>query len=160
MLTFMGMFENVLMEMYDTTDNSELVKQYGSMTGDNCIEIDNAFFARETSWKRNVKVYFDAPQLVVDNLRKLGVNVRKNHIPKSVANGKYGVKKHKYVIANLYWFWKFVEFGYRLGVNNGISMEMYRMRKKLRNGYNNDLFEINHIESENPIYEAMLLLAA
>ena len=157
MLKFMGMFENVLMEMYDRTDNSELVKQYGRMTGENCISVDNAFFARENSWKRNVKVYFDAPQLVVDNLRKLGVNVRKNHIPKSVANGKYGVKKHKYVIANLYWFWKMVEFGYRLGVNNGISMELYSMRKTLRKGYNNDMFSIKAIESDNPIFEAKML---
>ena len=159
MLKFMGMFDSLLIEMYDETE-SEMTKKYGRLTGRPCVESDNAFLARENSWKRNVKVYFDAPQMVVDNLRKLGVNVRENHIPQTVANNKYGVKKHKYVFSNLYWFWKFVEYGYRLGVNENIPIELHYMRQCLASMKPIEIVPIKHIESDNVVEEALMFLAS
>jgi hypothetical protein len=133
MLRMFGQFNNLLLELYTTDDDIATRNKYASLTGEKC-EDSNAFIARKNSWKHNCKVYFDAPEWVIDGLRKLGVNVRDNNIPKEVSENKYGMKKSKcpYVFSNIFWFWKLIEYGYKLGENEPIPYKDYEAKKDLK----------------------------
>lgn len=156
MLKFIGMLENVVLEMYGKDDNSEINKHYARITGDSVADCEGFIDRKGKCWQSQYRVYFEANSIAVDSLKTLGVTVLEDAVPQNISEKRYG-EKRTYFINNQYWFWKIVEYGYRLGENNNIPYELYRLRKRLAIGYNTEPFEINNIESDNVIEEALLL---
>ena len=160
MLKTFGQFKGLLLELRTKKGKyNEVVKRYGKITGESCIG-NNGFFIRKNSGWENAyetKVYFDASEQTIKNLRKLGINVYANNF--SIQKYEGDLEQYPYCFANTYWFWKFVEYGYRLDGNENIPFEQYKMREHLKDlrQDNMDLFHITNIESDNVIYEALLL---
>jgi len=163
MLRFMGQFKGLLLELRTKQGKYDyLIQKYGALTGENCSN-NNGFFIRKNSgWENSyeTKVYFNASDDVIASMRKLGINVYSNNF--SIEKYQGNLEQYPYCFSNTYWFWKFVEYGYRLDNNDNIPYELHLMRKSLKEKKiqdDNCLFEINHIESENVIDEARILLS-
>jgi hypothetical protein len=155
--------ENVIVEMYGCNNNSKNISKYEILTGNNFSKWQQtAFYDRKNkNWQNVFKIYFDGSDRVIESFKKLGINIRKNNSPDGLFERIYNAKKPKYVMSNNYWFWKIIEFGYRLGANKNITYETHIIREHLKSliQWDNTIFEINKHESENPIFEAQLLVA-
>lgn len=163
MIKVFEQFDKLLLEVSGSDDNTKLNQRYGILTGNKMIEEENSFIDKKNrNWQNKYHVYFNAPAHTVKSLRKLGINVMDNKMPTSVLQGKYDVDSIEvlpYVFSNVYWFWKLVEYGYRLGLNDSISFEMFELKKYLKNLKIKDVFPIKKVETESPIVEAKLLAA-
>jgi len=163
MLRIFGQMENVIVEMYGCNNNSKNIAKYEVLTGESFSKWQQiAFYDRkDKNWQNVFKIYFDGSDRVIESFKKLGINIRENNSPDGLFERIYGAKKPNYVMANNYWFWKIIQFGYRLGGNKNISYDTYLLKEHLKNLINFDFepFKIKKIESENPIFEAQLLAA-
>ena len=163
MLRIFEQIKNVIVEMYGCNDNAKIINKYQVLTGDSFSKWKEiAFYDRkDKNWQNVFKIYFDGSQRVIDSFRKLGINVRENHSPDGLFERIYQAKKPQYVMSNNYWFWKIVQFGYKLGANKNISYDTYLLRKHLKSliQWDNKVINIVKKESENPIFEAKMLIA-
>ncbi len=123
MLRIFGQLKNVCLEVYGSDDNTEIARKYAKFTGES-IENTVGFIDRAgKNWKNQFRVYFDAEPWVIESLKKLGVSVLEKKTPQSVIIGRYGKEEGdcSFIINNSYWFWKLVEYGYKIGANDTIS---------------------------------------
>jgi hypothetical protein len=164
MLRTFEKFDSIILEVYghqhnDNKQNRKIAEKYAMLTGDRFITEDNSFFFRETTWQDQFRVYFNAPDETVENLRKLSIHVIDHKTPQSFAKSRYN-QDCKYYFSNMYWFWQLVKYGYRLGQNKSISYEWATMKYHLQNFKLPELYHICKKETENPITEAQMLKVA
>ena len=157
-------FKGVFLEARIGREATEKFQQaYGVVTGE-CTGVDAdasspCFTRKRTGWPGafELYVYFEAPIWVVESLKKLGYNVFKRKIEMYKYEG--GLKEYSWKVSSCELFWYLVDYGYRIGKNAAISFDQYLVRKHLQNMEYTPLFDINYIESENPVYEAKMLAA-
>lgn len=147
----------------------DFTRQYGIRTGESCNG-DTITRTDSSAWLNSLdtKIYFDAPDWVIESLRKLGFHVLQGivvSLKKTYTGEKYkNIDNCKYSISNNELFWWLVDYGYKLGENNPIPYELYQLRQTLiamRDRVKEIIpkVKITVIESEDPIYEAQLLAA-
>ena len=132
MLRIFGQLKNVCLEVYGSDDNTEISRKYAKFTKGDSIEKALGFIDRAgKSWKNQFRIYFDAEDWVIESLRKLGIAVLDTKSPESII-ARFGKKEGdcEYVINNVYWFWKIVEYGYKVGGNDTITWDEYQASKK------------------------------
>jgi len=162
MLRIFGQFEQLFIKVRKNEKKAkDFMQQYRALTGCNPLESDGFILREHQSWYDLCEIYFNAPVETVDSLKKLGLNIRPNKMPMQVGNGTYNIDpiNFPYSFSDNYWFWKLVQYGYRLGINDNIPYELYQLKEHLRELKSMDLrpIKINHIEAENPTIEAELL---
>lgn len=134
MLRIFGKLKNVCLEVYGSDDNKVIAQKYASLTGES-IENQVGFIDRKgKNWKNQFRVYFDAEPWVIESLNKLGLSVLDKKTPNSIIVGIFGKEDGdcKYIINNGYWFWKIVEYGYKVGANDTISWEEHQEKRGLK----------------------------
>lgn len=98
------------------------VQKYGVRTGESCRE-GVLIRSDSSAWKYSVdtKVYFDAPDWILDNFKMLGIHVTKGVVCslKKVCSGEQhkNIDQCRYTISSNEFFWWLVDYGYRLGEN-------------------------------------------
>lgn len=143
------------------------IRQYGRRTGNRC---DDILITRvdDNAWDNSLdtKIYFNAPQWVIESLEKLGIHVSQGivvSLKKTYTGINYdGISHCQYTISNNELFWDLVDYGYRLGENNAYPYAQYEMEQALKMMERRAKaivpgMEIRQIEAENPMYEAQLL---
>jgi len=142
-------------------------KLYALKTGDSPDYDNDLCHIRLKGWDGAIdgKIYFSAPDWVVESVRKLGFHVfplTKNiHGILKAYQWNEALCDYQWGVANNELFWALVSYGYRLGKNAPIAYEFYAMNKALE-ALAKRPFEfvpgvkILQIEAENPTVEAMM----
>lgn len=131
MLRIFSQLKNVCLEVYGSDDNTELNKKYAQFASEG-VEGKVGFIDRQNkNWKNQFRVYFDAEDWVLESLAKLGVPINETKSPESIIQ-RFGKEdgECRFVINNVYWFWKLVEYGYRIGANDTITWQEYEAKLK------------------------------
>lgn len=135
---------------------STFKKQYAIKTKHSASE--NNFFNRKkgkTAWGNAYRIFFDTTEKwTIESLKKLGFHVTVESKGFSVCNKDI---KTDNLVTNVNLFWKLVEYGYRLGANDNIPYDLHCLRRHLSENLDIPMFNIINHESENAIYEALLL---
>jgi len=164
-LKLFGAFNGLFLEArVGTKAKDTFITDYSCKSGES-VAGDNAFMVRENNgWAGGVDVrtYFDAPQWVVDSLRKLGFRVVKRQIDMDKYEG--GLREYPWKVCSKELFWRLIDYGYKVGKNNAIPFEFYEMKETLKIMRDRKkaiipMVNISVLESDNPIYEAQLLKA-
>ena len=114
-----GKLTNVILEVYGN-DNDDIAKKYCAITGESLS--GKGFIDRKNcNWQNQFRIYFNADKDLLESFSKLGIIVLDSKTPKSIIE-EYGKEDGDcpYIISNMYWFWKLVEYGFRLGANENI----------------------------------------
>ncbi len=131
-LKLFGKFKGIFLEARVGGEAKEkFIRDYGVATGENITD-DNAFMVRgKNGWAKahDLKMYFDAPDWVVESLRKLGFRIVKRQIEMEKYDG--GLKEYPWKVCSKELFWWLVDFGYKLGKNQAISYDFYIAGKKI-----------------------------
>lgn len=159
-------FSQVHMEVCITDkDRERFERMYLSATSENPAGKDGYYermlHDKNQAWGIEYRIYFKvSDDWVIDSLKKLGFYVEQpKHMIAIELDKHHPDHGYKLRIANTDFFWWLIDYGYRLGENNSIPFDLYELREYLRNKKEKPLFDINTIEAENPIFEAMLLSA-
>jgi len=169
-LKLFGAFTKLILESRVGIDRySAFMSLYGSRTGEKSKDIITRTDKNAWNFSLDTKVYFDAPDWVVESLEKLGIHITRGvvvSLKKTYTGENYdGIGQCKYSISNNEFFWWLVDYGYRLGENEVIPYDLYVVRKYLEEMMlkPDEIvpgMEIRQIEAENPMFEAMLLADA
>jgi len=122
---FFACFSRIILESRVGPDQFEpFITKYGVRTGEGCRD-HKSLITREGGWDYalDTKVYFDAPEWVIENLAAIGVHVLKGKKHRMFYVSLYpsAVKEpYQYSISNNEFFWWLVDYGYRLGENDPI----------------------------------------
>lgn len=112
-LTLYGRFDRLLLEAEVAPQSQdEFSSRYASATGQDAFATEHCQIQPD-KWGIECRIYFDAPDWVVDSLEKLGYHVEDR------LGGGYR-SDYGYRINNQEFFWHLVEYGYRLGPNEPI----------------------------------------
>jgi len=159
-LKIFGSFEGLFLEARIGGKRVDrFCNRYGVKTGES-IKDNEAFLIRDKNGWQNAadcRVYFAAPDWVVDGLRKLGYRIVERQIEMNKYEG--GLREYKWKCCNLELYWRLVDYGYLNGRNSAIDYDYYLMREHIREMEVEELYPVITIESENPIEEAYLLVA-
>jgi len=162
-LKVFGAFNGILLEArVGTKVKDEFITEYSCRSGLTAVG-QNAFMVRENNgWPGGVdtRTYFDAPQWVVNSLKKLGFRIVKRQIDMDKYEG--GLREYPWKVCSQELFWWLVDYGYRIGKNETISFDLHNLRQtliKMRDRKVDLVPMVQMIlkESENPIEEALLL---
>ena len=133
-------FEELFLEVCITDkDRARFEKQYFEKSFTSPVGkegyLDRMLRDQDSAWGIEYRVYFKTSKSwVLDSLKKLGYYVEKNvkniispELDKVCPNHGYKLR-----VANKDFFWQLVDYGYRLGKNQGISYTVAREMKKRR----------------------------
>jgi hypothetical protein len=153
-----GAFEGLFIEpRVGGKAKESFVKEYACRAGEDVRQAESFMIRDKNGWQGAIdaKVYFNAPEWVIESLGKLGFRVVKRQIDMDKYEG--GLREYPYKVCSKELFWWLVDYGYKAGKNAPIPWELYLMRDTLKKMREKELVKINHIESESPIDEARLL---
>ncbi len=113
------------------------------------------------AWGIEFRVYFKSNcDFLIESLSKLGFHTETSDKLIAVEfNSEHPDNGYKNRVSNQDLFWWLVGYGYRLGENCAINYDYHLMKKHIHEMIIEPLYNINSFETENPIEEAMLLVA-
>jgi hypothetical protein len=160
-------FESVYLEVCVPDEHKQRFEHdYGLRTGFTPQSYVDGYNTRHrkkkyNAWGIEFRVYFkNSCDFLIDSLSKLGFHTEISDKLIAVEfNGEHPEHGYKHRVSNQELFWWLIDYGYRLGENQPISYDYYLMKKHIKEMEVEPLFDINNYESENPIDEAMLLVA-
>jgi len=159
-------FDNIHLEVCITDkDRSRFEKMYGLATGQSSKGKDGYYermlHNKKDAWGIEYRIYFKtSTDWVIDSLKKLGYYVEQpKHMIAIELDKHHPNHGYELRVASTELFWWLVDYGYRLGENTSIAFDYYLMKKHIEEIKSKPLYNINYIESENPIEEAFLLVA-
>jgi hypothetical protein len=166
-LRLFGAFDRIVLEARVGPDRYDsFANEYSLATGESC-RTDCAFITRYNGWDNalDAKIYFDAPEWVVESLRLLGFYVMEaGNTHRMYYQSQYSSAQEKpygYSVSSNDLFWWLIGYGYRLGENEIISFELHELREHLHDleaQYQGIVphVHLNLIEAENPVVEAKM----
>lgn len=157
-LRLFGAMEVFLEARVGSEAKPQFLKEYGCKTGMTACD-ENAFMVRaKNGWSGAVdlRIYFSAPDWVVESLQKIGCRVVERQIDMEKYEG--GLREYKWKVCNKELFWWLVEYGYRIGKNAAIPFGLHEVRQALKEMPTKQfaIIPMIHVEAENPIVEAKM----
>jgi len=113
------------------------------------------------AWGIEYRIYFKSDcDFLIDSLAKLGFHTEiSDNLIAVEFNAEHPENGYKHRVSNQELFWWLIDYGYRLGYNESISYDYYCMLNHIKEIEVKPLYEIHNVESDNPIEEALLLVA-